>query len=152
MISDIVTPDVTHNCDLWDGEHYITSLSSHFVYLENDAKVLTSFILCIAHFIQKHPIRSCLIEQFPPILGAGSIIWHLFQTVSAAGWNCFKVLPQSDSPLLVETMRTLYGPNLPQEPSPDIEMVVDQPAVEDAYFTTTTNKKHKGKGKVLDVL
>jgi len=78
VTSDIVTPDVTHDCDLWDGKHHVTSLSGHFDYLENDAKVLTSFILHIARFIQKHPIRSCPIEQFPPILGAGSIMWHLF--------------------------------------------------------------------------
>jgi len=45
-------------------------------------------------------------------------------------------------------MRTLYGPNLPQEPSPDTEMAVDQPAVEKALFTTITNKKSKGKSKV----
>ena len=45
-------------------------------------------------------------------------------------------------------MRTLYGPNLSQEPSPDTEMAVDQPAVEEAPFTTVTNKKTKGKGKV----
>jgi len=45
-------------------------------------------------------------------------------------------------------MRTLYGPNLPQEPSLDTEMVFDQPAVEEAPFTIVTNKKSKGKGKV----
>jgi len=48
----------------------------------------------------------------------------------------------------VEAMRTLYGPNLPQEPSLDNKMAVDQPAVEKAPFTTVTNKKSKGKGKV----
>jgi len=47
----IVTPDVTHDCDLWDSEHYITFLSGHFGYLENDAKVLTLSVLCIACFI-----------------------------------------------------------------------------------------------------
>jgi len=78
VTSDIVTPDVTHDCDLWDGKHHVTSLSGHFDYLENDAKVLASSILHIARFIQKHPIGSCPIEQFPPILGAGSIMWHLF--------------------------------------------------------------------------
>jgi len=45
-------------------------------------------------------------------------------------------------------MRTLYGPNLPQEPSPDVEMIVDKPPVaEEAPFTTITNKKGKGKEK-----
>ena len=76
---------VTHDCDLWDGEHHVTSLSGHFGYLENDAKVLASSVLRIARFIQKHPIGNRPIEQFPPILGAGSIMWHLFQTVSAVG-------------------------------------------------------------------
>ena len=76
---------VTYDCDLWDGEHHVTSLSGHFGYLENDAKVLASSVLRIARFIQKHPIRSRPIEQFPPILGAGSIMWYLFQTVSAVG-------------------------------------------------------------------
>jgi len=148
VTSDIVTPDVTHDCDLWDGEHHVTSLSGHFGYLENDAKVLASFVLRIVRFIQKHPIGSRPVEQFPSILGAGSIMWHLFQTVFAAGWDHFKVSPQPNSPLLVEAIRTLYGPNLPQEPSPDTEMAVDQPAVEEAPFTTVTNKKSKGKGKV----
>jgi len=125
VTSDIVTPDITHDCDLWDGEHHIISLSGHFGYLENDAKVLTSSVLHIARFIQKHPIESRSIEQFLPILGAGSIMWHLFQTVFAAGWDYFKVLSQPDSSLLVEAMRTLYSLNLPQEPSSDTEMAVD---------------------------
>jgi len=45
-------------------------------------------------------------------------------------------------------MRTLYGPNLPQEPFLDNEMAVNQPAVEEALFTTVTNKKSKDKSKV----
>ena len=112
MTSDIVTHDVTHDCDLWDSKYYIISLSGHFDYLENDAKVLVSSVLCIACFIQKYPIGSRPIEQFPPILEAGSIMWHLFQTVSVVGWDHFKVSPQPNSPSLVEAMRTLYGPNL----------------------------------------
>jgi len=148
MTSNIVTPNVTYDCDLWDGEHHVTSLSGHFDYLENDAKVLALSILRIARFIQKHPIGSRPIEQFPPILEVGFIMWHLFQTVFAAGWDRFKVLPQPNSPSLVEAMRTLYGPNLSQELSPDTEMAVDQPTVEEAPFTTVTNKKSKGKGKV----
>jgi len=123
-------------------------LSGYFGYLENNAKVLASSVLRIACFIQKHPIGSRPIEQFPPILGAGFIMWHLFQTVSAAGWDRFKVSSQPNSPSQVKAMRTLYGPNLPQEPSPDTVMAVDQPAVEEASFTTVTNKKSKGKGKV----
>jgi len=45
-------------------------------------------------------------------------------------------------------MRTLYGPNLPQELSLDTEMAVDQPVVEKAPFTTVTNQKSKSKDKV----
>jgi len=63
VTSNIVTPDVTHDCDLWDGEHHITSLSGHFGYLENNAKVLASSVLRIARFIQKYPIGSRSIEQ-----------------------------------------------------------------------------------------
>jgi len=144
-----VTGDiVTHDCDLWDGKHHVTSLFGQFGYLKNDAKVLASSVLCIAYFIQKHSIGNCPIEQFPPILGVGSIMWHLFQTVFAAEWDCFKVSPQPDFPSLVEAIRTLYGPNLPQKPSSDIKISVDQLAVKRALFTTVTNKKHKGKGKV----
>jgi len=123
-------------------------LFGQFGYLKNDAKVLALFVLCIAYFIQKYFIGNCPIEQFPSILGVDFIMWHLFQTVFAAGWDCFKVLPQPDSPSLVEAIRTLYGPNLPQKPSSDIKMSVDQPAVKGAPFTTVTNKKHKGKDKV----
>jgi len=52
-------------------------------------------------------------------------MWHLFQTVFAVGWDCFKISPQSDSLSLIEAMRTLYGPNLSQELSPDTEIAVD---------------------------
>ena len=58
VTGDIVTHDVTHDCDLWNGEYYVTSLSDHFGYLENNAKVLTSSVLRITRFIQKHPIGS----------------------------------------------------------------------------------------------
>jgi len=74
VTSNIITHDVTHDSDLWDGDYHITFLFGHFGHLENDAKVLALFVLHIACFIQKHPIRSCPIEQFPPILGAGSIM------------------------------------------------------------------------------
>jgi len=63
MTSNSVTPDVTYDCDLWDGEHHVTSLFGHFGYLKNDAKVLASSVLRIARFIQKYPIGSHPIEQ-----------------------------------------------------------------------------------------
>ena len=51
VTSDIITPNVTYDCDLWDSEHHVISLSGHFGYLENDAKVLALFILRITCFI-----------------------------------------------------------------------------------------------------
>jgi len=66
--------------------------------------------------------------------------------VSEAGWDRFKISPQPDVPLLVEALRTVYGPSLPQELSPDVEMAVDEPVVA-APYTTVTSKKRKDKGK-----
>jgi len=45
-------------------------------------------------------------------------------------------------------MRTLYGSNLSKKSSPDVEIAVDEPVMEEAPFTTVTNKKCKDKGKV----
>ena len=45
-------------------------------------------------------------------------------------------------------MRTVYGPNPIPTPSPDVEIVVDAPEVEEVAFTLVTNKKGKGKTKV----
>ena len=76
-------------------------------------------------------------------------MWYLFQAVSATEWDYFKISPQADTSSLVETMRTLYGPNLPQEPSLDVEMVVNElPVVEETSFTTVTGKKDKGKERL----
>jgi len=35
VISDIVIYNITHDCDLWDGEHHVIFLSSHFDYPSN---------------------------------------------------------------------------------------------------------------------
>jgi len=43
MTSNIVTPDITYDCDLWDGEHHVIFLSSYFGYLESPRFV------CIAY-------------------------------------------------------------------------------------------------------
>ena len=55
--------------------------------------------------------------------------------------------PTPNAPSLVEAMRTLYSPSAPEEPSPHLEMAVDEPVVEEVLFTTVTAKKHKGKDK-----
>ena len=83
----------------------------------------------------------------PPILGIGSIMWQLFQTMSASGQDRFKISPTPNAPSLMEAMRTLYSPSVPEELSPDVEMAVDEPVVEEVPFTTVTAKKHKGKDK-----
>jgi len=33
VTSDSVTPNVTHDCNLWNGKYHIISLSGHFGYL-----------------------------------------------------------------------------------------------------------------------
>jgi len=69
--------------------------------------------------------------------------------VSASEWDHFKISPTPDAPSLVEAMRTLYSPSVPEEPSPDVEMVVDKPVVEEVPFTIVTAKKYKGNDKAL---
>ena len=86
------------------------SLSGCDIHLEADAKVLTTSSMCLIYFIQKCPLKSYPIEQFPSILEIGSYIWRLLQAVSKAGWDCFKILPQPDAPTLMKAMKTVYGP------------------------------------------
>ena len=148
MTSSGVTSDITHDHDFWDSDHHITSLSRNIGHLDNDTKVLASSILRIARFIQKYSIGSQPLEQFPPILGAGSIMWILFQAISEAGWDCFKISPHPNALSLVKAMRTVYGPSPPHELSLDVEMAVDEPVVEETPFIAVTNKKCKAKGKV----
>ena len=142
---DSVTHNVTHDTDLWNGDHHVTSLSGCDIHLEADAKVLATSLKRIACFIQKHPLKGCSIEQFPSVLGIGSYVWRLLQAVSEAGWDRFKISPQPDAPTLVEAIRTVYGPVPVPTPTPDVEMAVDAPEAEEVAFTLVTNKKHKGK-------
>ena len=73
-------------------------------------------------------------------------MWHLFQAIFVVEQDYFKILPQADALSLIEVIKTLYGPNLPQELSSDMEMAVDELlVVEEALFTIVTNKKSKGK-------
>ena len=147
---DSVTHNVTHDTDLWDGDHHVTSLSGYDMHLEADAKVLATSLKRLACFIQKRPLKGRPIEQFPSVLGISSYVWRLLQAVSDAGWDRFKISPQPDAPTLVEAMRTVYGPvpvPIPT-PSPDVEMAIDAPEAEEVAFTLVTNQKRKGKGKV----
>ena len=47
----------------------------------------------------------------------------------------------------MEAMRTVYGPIPVLTPSPDVEMAIDVPEVEEVTFTLITNQKRKRKGK-----
>ena len=66
---DSVTHNVTHDTDLWDGDHHVTSLSGCDMHLKADAKVLATSLKHLACFIQKRSI-----EQFPSVLGIGSYV------------------------------------------------------------------------------
>ena len=124
------------------------SLSGYDMHLEADAKVLTTSLRHLVYFIQKHPLKNHPIEQFSSVLGIGSYIWRLLQTVSEASWDRFKISPQPDAPTLVEAMRTVYGPVPVPTPSLNVEMDVDAPKTEEVAFTLVTNKKRdKGKAK-----
>jgi len=52
----------------------VTLLSGCDMHLETDAKMLATSLRCLAYFIQKHPLKSRPIEQFPFILGIGSYV------------------------------------------------------------------------------
>ena len=136
--------NIAHNTELWDGEHYVLSLSGYFGHLETDTKMLFISLKHLTGFIRQHPIK-----QFPTILGVGSYVWNLLQEISESGWDCFKVSSQTNAPTLVKAMRTVYGPNPISTPSPDVEMDVDVPEAEEVAFTLITNKKGgKGNAKV----
>jgi len=106
--------------------------------------LLSSALLALLSSI---PWEGALLSNSPPFLGVGSYVWNLLQAVSEAGWNHFKISPQPDAPILVEAMRTVYGPVPVPTPSPDVEMAVDAPEAEEVAFTLVTNQKCKGKGK-----
>ena len=139
--------NITHNNELWDGEHHALSLSGYSGHLETDTKMLSTSLKRLTGFIKQHPLGGCPIEQFPTILGVGSYVWNLLQAISESGWDRFKVSPQTNAPTLVEAMRTVYGPNPIPTPSPDVEMEVDVSEVEEVAFTLVTNKKAKRKAK-----
>ena len=54
--------------------------------------------------------------------------------------------------MLVEVMRTIYGPIPVPTLSPDIKMAIDAPEVEEVTFTLVTNQKYKGKSKTSSSL
>ena len=143
--------NIAYNTKFWDGEHYALSLFGYSGHLETDTKMLSTFLKCLTGFIKQHLIGGRPIEQFPTILGVGSYIWNLLQAISESGWDCFKVLSQTNAPTLVEAMRTVYGPNSIPTPSSNVEMDIDIPEAEEVAFTLVTNKK-RNKGKSTSFL
>ena len=142
--------NIAHNTELWDGEHYTLSLSRYSEHLETDTKMLSTSLKRLTGFIKQHPLGGCPIEQFPTILEVGSYVWNLLQVISESGWDHFKVSPQTNAPTLVETMRTVYGPNPISTPSSDVEMDIDAPEAGEVAFILVTNKKgSKEKAKVF---
>ena len=146
--SQLGNQNIAHNNELWDSKHYALSLSRYSGHLKTDIKILSTSLKCLTGFIKQHSLGGYPIEELPTILGVSSYVWNLLQAIYKSGWDCFKVLPQFNAPTLVETMRTVYGPNPIPTPSPDIEMEVDAPETEEVAFTLVTNKKDKGKAKV----
>jgi len=140
--------NITHNTKLWDGEHHALLLSGYSGHLETDTKMFSSSLKHLACFIKQHPLGEHPIEQFPTILGVGSYVWNLLQTISKSGWDLFKISPQSDTSTLVEAMRTVYDANPIPTPSPNIEMAVDIPEAKKVAFILVTNKKSKEKANV----
>ena len=83
--------NIAHNNELWDGEHHALSLSGYSGHLETDTKMLSIFLKHLIGFIKQHPLGGRPIEQFSIILGVGSYVWNLLQTISESGWDRFKI-------------------------------------------------------------
>ena len=50
------------------------SLSGYDIHLETDTKMLAISLIHLAYFIQKRPLKSRPIKQFPSILGISSYV------------------------------------------------------------------------------
>ena len=61
-----VTHNVTHNSDLWDGDHHVLSLSGYSGHLETDTKILSSSLKRLACFVKQNPLEGALLSNFPP--------------------------------------------------------------------------------------
>jgi len=119
--------NIVHNNELWNGEYHALLLSGYSGHLETGTKMLSFSLKHLVCFIKQHPLGGPYIEQSPIVLGVGSYIWNLLQTISKASWDHFKILPQPDALTLIEAMRTVYSPIPIPMPSPDVEMVFNIP-------------------------
>jgi len=43
---------IIHDTKLWDGKHYVLSLSGHFGLLKTNTKMLSSSLKCLATFVK----------------------------------------------------------------------------------------------------
>jgi len=109
------------------------------MYLETDAEVLATSLIYLTYFIQKYSLKGHSIKKFSSILGIGSYVWRLLQTVSETGWDRLRISSQPDVSTLMKAIRTIYGPVPIPILSPDVEMVVGIPEVEEVTFTLITN-------------
>ena len=146
--SQLGNQNITHNTELWHSEHHALSLSGYSGHLETDIKMLSTSLKCLTGFIKQHPLGGRSIEQFPTILGVGSYVWNLLQTISKSEWDLFKISSQSDASTLIEAMWTVYGSNPIPTSFPNIEMAVDIPEAKEVAFILVTNKKSKRKTNV----
>ena len=71
---DTMTYNVIYDTNLWNSDHYVTSLSGCDMHLEADAKLLATSLRHFACFIQRHPLKSYPIKQFLSVLGIGSYV------------------------------------------------------------------------------
>ena len=72
--SHLENQNIAHNNELWDGEHYVLSLSGFSGHLETDTKILSTSLKHLTGFVKQHPLGGRPIEQFPTILGVGSYV------------------------------------------------------------------------------
>ena len=56
LSSHLGNQNITHNNELWDGEHHALSLSRYSVHLETDMKIFLSSLKHLACFIKQYPL------------------------------------------------------------------------------------------------
>ena len=52
LSSHLGNQNIAHNTELWDGEHYVLSLSGYSRHLETDTKMLSTSLKCLTGFIK----------------------------------------------------------------------------------------------------
>ena len=65
-LSHSVTHNVTHDSDLWNGDHHALLLSGFSGHLETDTKMLSSSLKHLACFVKQHLWEGALLSNSPP--------------------------------------------------------------------------------------